>query len=248
MNRITGPLFKWFGSKWSAAPKYPKSVFSSIYEPYAGSAGYSLRYCSRNITIYDNNNNINALWRWLIYQAEYKNIINIPVGLKEGTDILSLDLSFGQKLLLKHWQRTNNYGNCWTTSPWGNKPGQWTASTRERVAREVEYIKHWKFEPIGFIEHGTYFIDPPYQYNYRYGANDFNFKDLADRVKSIPVPNQVIVCEATCPESNQIPNYLDFEFFDKRVTSRRKAGNNVYSNELMYHRIKRIIRGDIHES
>jgi hypothetical protein len=237
LKRITGPLFKWFGSKWSAAPKYPIPIHSTIFEPYAGSAGYSLRYSHLNIQLFDTNLNLKLLWSWLIDKAEHKDIVAIPLELKEGTDIRSLDLSLGQQLLLKHWQRTNNYGECWTISPWGNKPGQWTSSTRERVAREVEFIKHWKFEPIGFIDQGTYFIDPPYEYNYRYGANDFDFSSMANRIKSIPLPNQVIVCEAICPETNRIPDYLDFEFFAKRVTSRRRLGNNVYSKELMYHRI-----------
>jgi len=245
---INGPLFKWFGSKWSSARKYPEPIFGTIYEPFAGGAGYSLNYRQYNVNIYDTNPLLQRLWKWLIEQACYRNVMQIPTNLAEGFDIQSLDLDDGQKLLLKHWQRTNNYGNCWTISPWGNKPGQWTDSTRERVARQVEYIKHWKFEPIDFSKHGTYFIDPPYEYNYRYGNNNFNFAKLAARVKSIPIPNQVIACEAVCPKTKRVPNYLPFEFFGNRVTSRRKEGNNVYSKELVYHSIKQVIAGEIRES
>ena len=35
---ITGPLFKWFGSKWLSGKTLPKPVHTSIVEPYAGGA------------------------------------------------------------------------------------------------------------------------------------------------------------------------------------------------------------------
>ena len=38
---MPGPLFKWFGSKWSASKHYPRPLYDTIVEPFAGGAGYA---------------------------------------------------------------------------------------------------------------------------------------------------------------------------------------------------------------
>lgn len=233
-----GPLFKWFGSKWQASKHYPRVEFDTIFEPFAGSASFSLRNWQKKVHIYESNPQLIELWNWLILVAEYHDIMSIPINLPEETDIRTLDIDRGAQLLMKMWQRTNNYGNCWTISPWGNKPGQWTESTRARVARDIEFVKDWKFSPVSYEEEGTYFIDPPYLYNYRYGYNDFSYTELVGNVEKIPKTNsQVICCEAICPKTGKVPNYLEFEFFKETVTSRRKEENNHHSKELLFHRI-----------
>lgn len=232
-----GPLFKWFGSKWSGSRYYPCPLYSTVVEPYAGGAGYSLNHCDRTILLYDINANVAALWRWLIdFGSKHpKDILDIPVNVPVGTDIRTLGLTVGQELLLKHWQRTNNLGNCWTISPWGNKPGQWTANTRARVAEEVTAIAHWTFlsEPPTLGPGYTYFIDPPYQYNYQYGIKGFDWASLGSKILSTP-GSQFIVCEAMCPKTGRLPDWLPFVHFRRQVTSRRKARNNHHSAELLY--------------
>lgn len=234
MTKVTGPLFKWFGSKWLASKLYPKPEFDDIYEPYAGSAGYSLRHYEKRVTIWEKNDNLVVLWTWLIKAATSDDIRAIPVGLPEGTDIRSLGLSHGQALLLKTWQRTNNVGDCWTTSPWGHLPGQWTENTRARVADEVHAVKHWTLGLPTTMSSGTYFVDPPYEFNYRYGATDFDHGALAAWLATLEVPHQVIACEAACPKTGAVPTYLPFQFFASRITSRRKKHENHHSRELIY--------------
>ena len=234
-----GPLFKWFGSKWNTSKYYPEPEFDEILEPFAGSAGYSLNHSNKQVTLYDSNKNIWALWEWLINFASYNPVAirEIPINIPEGTDIRELGLTTGQELLLKHWQRTNNVGNCWTISPWGNKPGQWTANTKARVAEEVECIRHWKIAiaPIEYIhDYVTYFIDPPYQFNYQYGCKNFNWIRLGKLVRTIPKTSQVICCEARCPDTNRIPDWAPFQDFRKVVTSRRKVNQNHHSKEMIY--------------
>jgi hypothetical protein len=141
-----GPLFKWFGSKWQAARHYPPPLRAGIVEPFAGSAGYALNYADREVVLWEADPNLSELWRWLISDATPALVREIPIGLPVGLDIRTLGLSDGQGLLLKHWQRTNNAGDCWTVSPWGNMPGQWTENTRARVAEQVCAVKHWRFE------------------------------------------------------------------------------------------------------
>jgi hypothetical protein len=237
MSKIS-PLFKWFGSKWSSAKKYPCPDHPTIIEPFAGSAGYSLNYAERNIVLWEDDQNLFQLWNWLINQATTDDILKIPVNLPVGTNILKLQLSKGQALLLKHWQRTNNVGDCWTISSWGNLPGQWTRNTRARVADEVHAIKHWKLDrPIHYIDKAvTWFIDPPYLYNYQYSndLDDFNHQALDSLVQTIAKESLVIVCEARRKSDGKIPDYLPFQSSHESVTSRRKLNHSHHSKEVLY--------------
>lgn len=240
-----GPLFKWFGSKWMAARHYPKPLLGPIIEPFAGGAGYGLRHSSHKVIIAESDQNILDLWHWLVH-AQKADVLAIPIMNLEGADIRSMPLSHGQKLLLKNWQRTNNVGECWTISAWGNKPGQWTKNCRSRVAKDIECVSHWcVYGSDGFAllesdwandSSATWLIDPPYQYNYRYrNSSCFDYDRLASAVGSIK--GQVIACEAACPKTGVIPDYLPFSFFARTVTSRRAQGCRTHSNELLYHRM-----------
>lgn len=239
-DRITGPLFKWFGSKWAASKHYPEPKHDLIIEPYAGSAGYSLRHFSKRVLLAETNLHLRQLWHWLIRTATETDIREIPLNIPEGTDIRTLGLSDGQALLLKNWQRTNNVGDCWTVSSWGNKSGQWTANTRARVASEFHLIKHWEIDcnassVFAFPrEPTTWFVDPPYQFNYQYRLDPLDYTWLAQTIEGLS--GQVIVCEAVCPKTGAVPTWLPFEPFRTTVTSRRAAHNNHHSKELMYTR------------
>jgi hypothetical protein len=243
MRKGIRPLFKWFGSKWQAAPKYPEPIFDRITEPFAGGAGYSLRYPEQQVTICETNPNLRILWPWLINVATEAMIREIPINIPIGTNIRALGLLEGQSYLLKTWQRTCTVGDCWTISPWGNLPGQWTANTRARVAEEIYAIKHWQFENDGMrvlrnaVEFGTasstWFIDPMYVFNYQYNTKiGHDYAELNAVCKCIP--GQVIVCEAACPKTGRIPDWLPFVYFGDRVTSRRKATQNHHSKELIW--------------
>jgi len=237
---MTGPLFKWFGSKWLSAKTLPPPIYGSIIEPFAGGAGYALRHAGHPVLLCETDPHVRALWTWLIREATEDAIRIIPVGVPEGTDIRTLGLSPGQALLLKTWQRTNNVGACWTISPWGNKPGQWTANTRARVASEFGEIAHWRVSELDGLgelsvahpPETTWFIDPPYQYNYGYRQASVDYAKLAALV--LAQPGQRIVCEALCAKTDARPTWLPFEDFADRITSRRKAGNHHHSRELIW--------------
>ena len=232
------PLFKWFGSKWQSAKNYPPPMHDTIIEPFAGSAGYALNYCNWKVSLWEDDPNIFNLWTWLIETATQALILEIPIDIPIGTDIRTLGLNRGQALLLKNWQRTNNASDCWTVSPWGNLPGQWTAGTRARVAESIYAVKHWKIEkPILRIdEPATWFIDPPYYYNYRYSGKlpKFDYDALDSFVQTISRESLVIVCEAVRPKDGCIPTYLPFRHSHESVTSRRKMTQSHHSKELVY--------------
>jgi hypothetical protein len=237
MTKIS-PLFKWFGSKWQSAKHYPAPRHDIIVEPFAGGAGYSLNYCDRQVVLWEEDPNLLKLWKWLIDSATDSDIMSIPVGLAPGTDIRELGLSHGQELLLKHWQRTNNVGDCWTISPWGSSPGQWTINTRARVADQVYAIKHWElWQPTDLIDvPATWFIDPPYIYNYRYrsGLPQMDYAALQSFVDTIAHSSLVIACEAARKSDGLIPDYLPFKPSHSSVTSRRKSTQSHHSSEVIY--------------
>ena len=45
------PFWAYYGGKWRAAPRYPRPMHDTIIEPFAGAAGYSLRYPDRNVVL-----------------------------------------------------------------------------------------------------------------------------------------------------------------------------------------------------
>lgn len=230
------PLFKQFGSKWSAARAgiYPAPEFEVVVEHFAGSAGYALNHCDKSVRLFDVDKNIRELWKWLISaDATSAAIKDIPVGLSAGVDIRTLGLSRGQKLLLKHWQRTNNVGECWTVSPWGNKPGQWTENTRARVADEVHAVKHWALldEAPEFTADATHFVDPPYFDNYAYRQPVIDHAKLGHRC--LAGQGQIIVCEGL-GKGGTAPTWLPFRECGQRVTSRRKAAESHHRMEYIW--------------
>jgi len=235
---VTGPLFKWFGSKWQSSARMPAPEYDLIVEPFAGGAGYSLRYSARKVILCETDKHLALLWPWLI-QAKESEIREIPLGLPEGTDIRSVGLSPGQATLLKTWQRTNNVGDCWTISPWGNKPGQWTANTRARVAEESQLIKHWQFAgnaaevfSIPDKRPCTWFVDPPYKFNYQYRQAPIDYLELGKVCRELE--GQVLVCEARHPETQAAPDWLPFADLGSFVTSRRKKGEHTHSREMLW--------------
>ena len=232
------PLFKQFGSKWSSAKHLPSPKYVVICEPYAGGAGYSLNHVEHDVVLAETDKNIHALWLFLLSCTETE-VRDLPINLPDGMDIRSLGLSTGGALLIKHWQRTNNFGDCWTTSPWGNKPGQWTANTRARVAEQSQAIKHWKVVDCAgslFREKAddacTWHIDPPYQYNYQYKQPPIDYQQLSATIRSLH--GQVMVCEAREPKTGTAPSWLPFRDHVSSVTSRRKPTESHHSRELIY--------------
>lgn len=193
------PMFSYFGSKHRLAAKYPRPLYDTVIEPFAGSACYALKYPERKVILYDLNENVCRLWEYLI-GVEEAEIRSLPV---DGfTDIRDLDISAGAKLLLGFWV-VKGSGTPRDKAPGGwkgkNPHSFWGKSVRAHVARSLKNIRHWKvvndtYENIPDRE-ATWFVDPPYQNKCGrfYTHNKIDFPRLGDWCESRK--GQVIACE-----------------------------------------------------
>lgn len=188
------PFFSLFGGKWRTAYTYPEPKYPTIVEPFAGSAGYSLRYPDRQVILVDKDPRIVGAWRWII-EASQDEIRRLP-SLLPGESVYDYDLPQGARWLLGYWTGFGRTSPCVTQSP-NTRSCDWPS----RVAEQVEAIRHWRviegdYAQVSGLGKATWFVDPPYQKQrrqYDYGANGISFTHLGAWCRSRQ--GQVIVCE-----------------------------------------------------
>jgi hypothetical protein len=230
------PFWNYYGGKWRMAPKYPEPRFDTIVEPFAGAAGYSMRYYGRNVVLLDTYAAVAETWRFLI-GASPSDILAIPIVSSVGD--LPDSVRGGARLLVG-WTLTTS-GVCPVQNmsaglvrhhARGWMGNGWSEKRRARIAAQVPLIKHWRVQNLDYrcspdIE-ATWFIDAPYEragYKYRKSPIKLDFEHLATWCRERR--GQVIVCEA------QGAKWLPFEPF---TTSRAfgLGGRNQTSNEVVW--------------
>lgn len=197
------PFWRYYGGKWRAALRYPAPAFDTIVEPFAGAAGYSLRYPERKIVLVEKYPTICEMWRYLI-----------GVTPEEIQRIPSVDHIDD----LPHWvpQPARDLVGFWlsnaVTSPrktltagrkklaaMGRQLEGWTQATRDRVASQVPQIRHWRIIEGDYAQapdvRATWFIDPPYNNaaGAQYIHSTVNYADLATWCRARR--GQILVCE-----------------------------------------------------
>lgn len=231
------PFFSFYGSKWRAAPKYPKPKHGRIVEPFAGSAGYSLRYPDREVVLVDVDPTIAGIWDYLIKASE-KEILNIPDVPPHGS---VKDLKIGQeaKWLVGFWVNRASSAPRFKPSKWmrENKHPRcfWGRSVRQRIAGQLKFIRHWKVRNSSYskikVRKSTWFIDPPYERagaHYIAGSNQIDYEDLSSWCRARE--GQVIVCE------NSGAVWLPFKRFseEKSMVTGRASYENRKSKEVCW--------------
>lgn len=161
------PFFTYFGGKYRSAPLYPRPDYETIIEPFAGSAGYSVRHFMRKVILVEKDPVIAALWRYLIRVKESE-IRALPL-IKKGQTVEDLHLYQEARYLIGFWVNKGSTAprNCPT--PWMNiRPSEfWGREIRNRIANQVSLIRHWVLIEGDYTKapniSATWFIDPPYQ-------------------------------------------------------------------------------------
>lgn len=201
------PFFKYFGSKYHLAPKYPTPVHDEVVELFAGSAQYATLYHERQVLLVESQPDVAGVWAWLVSNPA-EEIAALPVDLPQGADIRTLGFSEHAANLIRLRQRVGR-SSCWTVSKWSNKSGFWTARDRDAIAAQCERIQHWRvlcantmrINPVG-LPPATWFIDPPYQRQVQvYGCAPIDYDQL--RQLCWTLRGQVIVCEG--PGADWLP-------------------------------------------
>lgn len=198
------PFFGFYGGKWRDAPKYyPAPQHYTIVEPFAGSAGYSVRYSDRKVILGEKDAVIFGVWDYLI-RAPARDILAIP-DLAPGQTVADLPVCQEARWLVGFWLNRGASRPRIGPSAWmrnGIRPGSfWGERVRRTIAAQVDRIRHWQvfncsYEELPFSGEATWFVDPPYQNQgkyYHHGPEDVDFKMLAAWCRMRR--GQVIVCE-----------------------------------------------------
>ena len=218
------PFFSYYGSKWRIAPKYPRPKWSTLIEPFAGAASYSLLYPDHDVFLTDVDPILAGLWTYLIKvsEKEIRSLPDLPVGVDVGT----LDVCQEARWLIGFWLNKGAASPCRTMSKWGAQwPKQfWGPRIRERVASQIQYIRHWRVGQCEYSEipnaRATWFVDPPYQVaGKHYKHSRVDFPHLADWCRSRN--GQAIVCE------NQGAEWLPFVPFCAAQANESATGGKV---------------------
>jgi len=229
------PFFLFYGGKWRDTPKhYPEPIYDTIIEPFAGSAGYSLRYPDRKVKLYDIDPIICGIWDFLI-KAKSADILAIP-DLLEGESIEDLKVCDEARNLVGFWLNKGTTSPRKSPSAWmrsGIRPGSfWGDRVRNTIATQLEYIRHWKIynrtylNSYGFNK-ATWFIDPPYKIagsHYKFGSKLIDYDQLSKFC--LDRKGQVIVCE------NKGANWLPFkDLAEVKTTRQNRSSEVIWMNE-----------------
>lgn len=238
---IRRPLFSYFGGKFRAAAKYPAPKHAILVEPFAGAAGYASLYPDRHVALFDLDEAIVGIWSYLIH-ASGAEIRALPmIGHDQSVDDFAIPQE--ARWLIGFWLNAAPAAPCKKPSAWMKQtgPGQkrhhargafWSPENRDRIAAEVEKIRHWKVFQASFAQipngDATWFVDPPYQKagkSYRHSSKAIDFVALGEWCKERD--GQVMVCE------NDGATWLDFRHFqDQKAMS--GVGRSGVSKEVIW--------------
>ena len=237
LTRMMRPFFGYYGGKWRDAIKhYPAPQHDTIVEPFAGSAGYALRYWEKKVILYERDPVVAAVWRYLL-RVSPEEILAIPDVPLEGA-VSDLAIPQEARWLVGFWLNRATAHPRKSPSRWMRekiRPGSfWGDRVRQTIATQLPQVRHWKIHEADYrscavSRPATWFIDPPYQKagsHYRYGASQIEYDLLAKWCRSRS--GQVIVCE------NFGADWLPFRMLSEVKTTRagRRSREVVWLNDF----------------
>ena len=205
---------------------YPRPQHRRLVEPFAGSAGYALRYPMLDVELYDLDPVVCGVWDYLI-NVSAREILALP-DLLDGQDVRDLCLLDEAKHLIGFWLNKGATRPSCTMAAWGRRgirPGSvWGARVRQTIATQLHAIRHWTIKQRCYssIENSaaTWFIDPPYEDKGRaYRCNAIDYEALAAWCKTRR--GLAIVCEQVGA------GWLPFDRLGSCKTSRSKRSDEA---------------------
>lgn len=226
------PFWRYYGGKSRAASRYPAPEHNLIIEPFAGAAGYACRYPDRNVLLIDKSPVIAGMWEYLIATPSSE-ILQLPL-LQPGCCVDDLPVCQEARWLIGFWCNSGVAQPRKTASTFArygddvNNWGGWGRKARERVARQVDGIRHWRvlqgdYRSAPKVE-ATWFVDPPYNNNAgrHYPYQPDSFAELAAWCRSLS--GLTIVCE------NEGADWLPFRAMGSIKSRRGSSAEVVWTN------------------
>jgi D12 class N6 adenine-specific DNA methyltransferase len=193
------PFFTYYGGKWRIAKRYPAPTEKLLIEPFAGSAGYSVKWEHPKVHLFDLNERIIGVWQYLI-SATVKEINSLPLTVNHVDD---LKICQEGKWLIGFWLNKGCVEPMKSPSAWmrsGIRPNSmWGEVIRNRISKQLPLIRGWKATLGSFADipnaRASWFIDPPYEaQGGLYTHNKIDYLELSEWCRSRS--GQVMVCES----------------------------------------------------
>lgn len=211
------PFWRYYGGKWRAAPMYPRPMLKTIIEPFAGAAGYAMRYPDRKVILVEKYGVIAEMWRYLIGVSEtevlslpiVETLADLPACLPEGArHLIGFCLAYADQ---RPRPRLSNMIRRAFAE--GRLGAGWGEQHRALIARQVQHIRHWQVIEGDYTDapdiEATWFVDPPYNNGagakYKHNSTHLDYEALGRWAQGLR--GQVTVCE------NEGADWLPFEPF-----------------------------------
>jgi hypothetical protein len=227
------PFFTYYGGKYRAAPHYPAPQHDMVIEPFAGSAGYSLRHSERDVVLMERDPVIAEMWRF-IQSATASDFLDLP-DLADGQTTNDLNLPRAAKSLIGFWLNKGCASPCKRPSAWmrggTHMTSFWGAEIRQRLASQAGRIAHWIILEGSYADlpnaAATWYVDPPYQnpIGRHYRCSDIDYTHLGDWV--LEREGQTMVCE------QMGATWLPFEHF-RHIKANESSNGKKTSHEVIY--------------
>lgn len=198
-------MWGYYGSKTNLAALYPKPIYDTIIERFAGAAKYSLLHFEKEIILIDKYKTIIDIWKWL-QSCSPNDVLKLPRNLNYGDRL--------ENITFDCQAQKDFYGfiiGCGAERPrlaaikrkTEQRPNHINFGLK-RVADNLYKIRHWKFIEGDYTDYPitpntTEFLDPPYQFgghSYVHSNKKIMFNELANFIYCMD-RQQVIVCENT---------------------------------------------------
>lgn len=185
--------FTYYGGKKGSAHRYPPPAYSTIVEPFAGSAGYALKWAtpSTRVILVERDPMLCDVWRHLLADDAAQWLADTPAHVVEGETAPPIVM-----LTTGHAYRgrvTQRIARDWS-------------SARRRLIAAVPRIRGWELIEGDYTDapdvRATWFVDPPYARKpdgrdpggaYRYDGSAIDYATLGEWCRARR--GQVIVCE-----------------------------------------------------
>ena len=182
-------MFSYYGCKSKIVRKYPKPLYDTIYEPFAGSARYALEYWECAVTLIEAYDKVYRVWKYL-QQASEREILGLPdvepkqkletvMGFTQLCDeakwLIGFSVNSGSSIPKKTAGKRNHWGR-----------------DKIRIAGSLHKIRHWNIWLGDYQRAGKY-----------YTKRITDYAALSAWCQSRQ--GQVIVCE------NDDADWLDFQ-------------------------------------